>query len=141
MIQTQPPASTAGYRDLRAHLQALEAQGLLHRIDRLINKDTEMHPLVRWQYRGGIPDAGRKAFLFTNVTDSTGRKYDAPVLVGGLAGSKKIYALGLQCELEDVGEKWERALANPIEPVMSREPAPVHEIVRQGAQLEAWGGL
>jgi hypothetical protein len=25
-------------------------------VDRLINKDTEMHPLVRWQFRGGIPE-------------------------------------------------------------------------------------
>ena len=37
-----------------------------------------MHPLVRWQYRGGIPEEQRKAFLFTNVVDSTGRRYEAP---------------------------------------------------------------
>ncbi len=44
-----------------------------------------MHPLVRWQFRGGIAEKDRKAFLFTNVIDSKGRKYDIPVLVGGLA--------------------------------------------------------
>ena len=30
-----------------------------------------MHPLVRWQFRGGLPEAERKAFLFENVVDST----------------------------------------------------------------------
>ena len=32
--------------DLQEHLADLEAQGLLVRIDRAINKDTELHPLV-----------------------------------------------------------------------------------------------
>ena len=34
-------------------------RGLLIRIDRPINKDTELHPLVRWQFLGGIP--GRRS--------------------------------------------------------------------------------
>ena len=50
-----------GYPDLQDHIAALEAEGLLLRIDKPVNKDTELHPLVRWQYRGGIPDAERKA--------------------------------------------------------------------------------
>ena len=40
------------YFDLHQHLKNLEEHGLLRRITRLINKDTELHPLVRWQYRG-----------------------------------------------------------------------------------------
>ena len=52
-----------GYPDLRAHIKALEEKGLLRRIKRPINKDTEMHPLVRWQFRGGIPEEERKGFL------------------------------------------------------------------------------
>ena len=58
------------YADLHEHLKALDDAGLLVTIDRKINKDTEMHPLVRWQFRGGIAEPDRKAFLFTNVTDS-----------------------------------------------------------------------
>src|ERR1700748_2699036 len=61
---------------------ALDRAGQLIRVTRPINKDTEMHPLVRWQFRGGIEEKDRKAFLFTNVTDSKGRKYDIPVVVG-----------------------------------------------------------
>jgi len=53
-----------------------------------------MHPLCRWQFRGGIAEKDRKAFLlFTNVIDSKGRKYDIPVLVGGLASNREIYRL------------------------------------------------
>src|SRR5260370_41160006 len=59
--------------DFQDHLADLEAEGLLVRIDRLINKDTELHPLVRWQFLGGVPEAKRRAFLFSNVTDAKGR--------------------------------------------------------------------
>jgi len=52
------------YLDLHEHVLALERAGLLVVVDETINKDTEMHPLVRWQYRGGIPEPERKAFLF-----------------------------------------------------------------------------
>ena len=57
------------YADLHAHIAALERDGHLVRVQRPINKDTEMHALVRWQFRGGIPEAQRKGFLFENVTD------------------------------------------------------------------------
>ena len=84
---------SAGYDDLDAHLKKLQDEGLFHRIDRAIDKDTEMHPLVRWQYRGGIPEADRKAFLFTKVTDAVGRTYPgAQVAIGALAGN--LFLLG-----------------------------------------------
>src|SRR5215204_7362874 len=81
--------------DFQEHLAALETNGLLHRIDRPINKDTELHPLVRWQFLGGVPEDKRRAFLFTNVTDVKGRRYDIPVAVGALAASPEIYAVGM----------------------------------------------
>ena len=68
--------------DLQEHLADLEAKNLLRRIDHPVNKDTELHPLVRLQFLGGIPDAERRAFLFTNVIDASGRRYDMPVVVG-----------------------------------------------------------
>lgn len=40
-------ALARSYRDLHDHIAELEAQGLLNRIDRQIDKDAEMHPLVR----------------------------------------------------------------------------------------------
>src|ERR1700681_718409 len=93
-----PSAPARGYPDLHDHIRALDAAGLLLTVDRPINKDTEMHPLVRWQFRGGIEEKDRKAFLFTNVVDSKGRKYDMPVLVGGLASNREIYRIGIGCQ-------------------------------------------
>src|ERR1043165_3969021 len=84
------------HHDLRESIAALEAAGKLVRIRRAINKDTELHPLVRWQFRG-LKEDQRKAFLFENVVDSKGHKYGSPVLVGGLAASAEIYCMGLKC--------------------------------------------
>src|SRR5438094_2719498 len=69
------------YSDLREHLAALSDAALLHVIDEPVDKDTEMHPLVRWQFRGGIPEEQRKAFLFTQPTDGKGRRFQGPVLI------------------------------------------------------------
>src|SRR5215218_9795028 len=92
--------------DFQEHLADLEANGLLTRIDRPINKDTELHPLVRWQFVGGIPEDERRAFLFTHVVDSTGRRYDIPVAVGALAASPRIYAQGMGKTVEEIGKTW-----------------------------------
>src|SRR5258707_3993364 len=114
------------YADLHEHLKTLEAAGLLVRVDRPINKDTEMHPLVRWQFRGGIAEKDRKAFLFTNVTDSKTRKYDIPVVVGALAASREIYRIGMGCPLDKINEVWTRAIAQPVAPRIVRD-AVCHE--------------
>jgi UbiD family decarboxylase len=126
--------ASAGYPDLQDHIAALEAAGLLLRIDKPVNKDTELHPLVRWQYRGGIPDADRKAFLFTNVYDSRGRKYDMPVLVGALAANREVYRIGIGVSLDEIGPHWANAVTNPIEPV-EVTVAPCQEIVLTGDDL------
>ena len=89
------PQSGRARLDLQQHLADLEAAGLLVRIDRPINKDTELNPLVRWQFIGGVAEDERRAFLFTNVTDSKGVRYDMPVVVGALASSPEIYAMGM----------------------------------------------
>ena len=52
--------------DVREHIKNLEASGLLVRVKRPTNKDTEIHPIVRWQFLGGIREEDRKAFLFEN---------------------------------------------------------------------------
>ncbi|HLC26721.1 MAG TPA: UbiD family decarboxylase, partial [bacterium] len=56
----------AYFKDLREYLTALEGIGKLRRIAREIDKDTELHPVVRWQFRG-LPEAERFGFLFENV--------------------------------------------------------------------------
>ena len=120
--------------DFQTHLAQLEANGLLVRIDRPINKDTELHPLVRCQFLGGIPEDERRAFLFTNVVDSGGRRYDIPVVVGALAASPKIYAVGMGCAIEEIGATWMRAIANPISPILVNSPI-CQEVVIKGDEL------
>ena len=125
--------------DLQLHLRDLEEQGLLRRIDRPINKDTELHPLVRWQFLGGMPADERRAFLFTNVTDSKGRKYEMPVVVGALSASARIYALGLGRKVEEIGNCWLHAVQHPIPPVCV-STASCQEVVIKGEALKQKGG-
>jgi 4-hydroxy-3-polyprenylbenzoate decarboxylase len=68
--------------DLHEHIARLTERGLLTRIDRPIDKDSELHPLARWQFQGGLREEDRRAFLFTNVVGAHGESYDIPVLVG-----------------------------------------------------------
>src|SRR5512140_2229828 len=134
------PIPSRGYRDLHEHIEALKKAGLLIVVDRQINKDTEMHPLVRWQYRGGVAEEDRRAFLFTNITDSKGRKFDIPVLVGGLAGNRAIYSLGMQCPIEEIRDKWIKAMTHPIPPRIVKD-APCQEIIYKGSDLKTGHGL
>jgi UbiD family decarboxylase len=131
------------YPDLHDHLDTLEKEGLLVRVDREINKDTELHPLVRWQFRGGIEEKDRKAFLFTNVVDSKGHKFDIPVAVGVLAANRRIYAIGMGCPVEKVEQQWRDAIANPVEPKeVSSDEAPCHEVIIEGKDLDVdWNAL
>jgi UbiD family decarboxylase len=133
--------SGAGPRlDFQLHLADLEAQGLLIRVDRPINKDTELHPLVRWQFIGGMPEEQRKAFLFTNVVDSKGKKYDIPVVLGALSASARIYAQGMGRKIEDIGAAWINAINHPIPPLHGTNAAPCQEVVITGDALRQPGG-
>ena len=126
--------------DFQEHLADLEAAGLVERIDTPINKDTELHPLVRWQFVGGVPENKRKAFIFTNVTDAKGRKYDIPVVVGALSASPEIYAFGMGRKVEEIGDAWMQAINHPIAPIRVTS-APCQEVVITGEGLKAPGGL
>ncbi|HEY6254789.1 MAG TPA: UbiD family decarboxylase, partial [Xanthobacteraceae bacterium] len=125
--------------DLQQHLADLEAKGLLTRIDHPVDKDAELHPLVRLQFIGGIPEAQRKAFLFTNVVDGSGRRYDIPVAVGAIAASAEIYSLGMRRPVEEIGAAWLDAIANPIPPVRVSSPQ-CQDVVITGDRLRAPDG-
>lgn len=128
--------------DMREHLKRLEDKGLVVRIDEPINKDTQLHPLVRWQFVGGLPESARRAFLFTNVVGSDGRKYDGQVVVGSLAASPEIYATGMGVPVEEIGNVWNRGIGNPIEPDVVTENPPCQEVVMTGEDLrKPDGGL
>ena len=123
-----------GYRDLHEHLAVLDKADLLWTIDEPVNKDRQLHPLVRWQFRGGMAEAERKAFLFTNVTDGKNRKYDIPVAVGALAANQDIYALGMDVPVEEIAAKWDTAINNPVPPRIVNQ-APCQEVTVEGDDL------
>ncbi|MDP2645695.1 MAG: UbiD family decarboxylase [Desulfobacterales bacterium] len=128
----------AYYKDLREYIAVLEKNDLLWRIKSPIKKETELSPMVRWQYRG-LSEEDRRAFLFENVTDLSGKKYDTHVLVGALAGSEKIYALGMGCRTRDeIDAKWTQAQRNPIEPRLVQKGS-AQEVVYTGKQLKELG--
>jgi len=129
------------YRDLREYIDALEEKGKLFRIKTEINKDTELSPLVRWQYRGLDPSQ-RKGFLFENITDSKGRKYNSKVGICLLGANREVYSLGLKCEEEKLWAKWALALSNPVAPILlDGKGAPVKEEMHIGEKLQENGGL
>src|SRR5665213_62190 len=121
------PDPARPYADLHDHVLALARAGLLVVVDEPINKDTAMHPLVRWQYRGGIAESERRAFLFTQPTDSKGARYDMAVLVAGLAANPEVYRVGFGRPLDEIGAAWVKALAAPIEPRLV-DAAPCQDI-------------
>jgi len=124
--------------DFQQHLALLEAQGLVVRIERPIDKNTELHPLVRWQFQGGLAEDQRRAFLFTNVTDASGRTYDMPVVVGALAASPRIYSIGMGRPADQIEAAWSNAIAHPVPPVRVASP-PCQEVVIKGEALRGAG--
>src|SRR5947207_15066628 len=91
-LRAKPTRSSGPPRDFQTHIAALREAGLLIEIERPINKDTELHPLVRWQFQGGLAEDACRAFLFNIVTDGSGRRYGIPVAVSAIADSSWTYA-------------------------------------------------
>lgn len=127
------------YRDLREYLDLLESEGKLNRIKQRINRDTELHPLVRWQFRG-LDEVDRRGFLFERLTDLTGREYQARVACSITAPSRAVYAMGLGCSVEELDDRWRGAIEHPIQPRLV-ETGPVKEVVHVGTSLLEHGGL
>jgi hypothetical protein len=104
--QDGPPSNPRSYPDLHEHILALARENLLVVVDEPINKDTEMHPLVRWQYRGGIGPRGPR---------DNGES--AAVLVNALL--KGIYApvaLPKREFMDNAKMLWERLGLPPLKP-------------------------
>lgn len=126
------------YADLRVFLKALEQRGELLRWNSPIDKDSELIPLYRLQFRG-LDETQRKAFLFKQVTGAKGLHYDMSVVAGCYGASDDIFALGMGCERPDeIYEKWHQAVTRPINPVIV-ESGPVQEEVHLGPEIKELG--
>jgi 4-hydroxy-3-polyprenylbenzoate decarboxylase len=127
------------YRDFRDYIAGLEAEGLLRRIKSRINKDTELMPLVRLQFRG-LPVEQRTAFLFEDVVDQLGRQYDGPVAVGVLGANRAVYAKALGCEPDGIIERWSEVHSRYIEPRLVAD-GPVMEEIHEGDSVLEHDGI
>lgn len=126
------------YESLGENLEAIDEVGKLRTVSEPMNKDTELMPLVRCQFRG-LPESERMAWLFENPTDSRGRSYDMPVAVACVGPSREVYRLNLGCETDaELVEKWENALDNPIDPT-AVSSSPVQDVVLTRDDLEGEG--
>jgi UbiD family decarboxylase len=93
---------------------------------------------MRWQFRGGLDENDRKAMLFTNVVDAKGKKYDIPVVIGAMGGSRTIYQIGLGHPPDQVAAVWARAMNNLIPP-RTVDNAPCQQVVIEGSALDRPG--
>ncbi len=127
------------YRDFREYIAALEADGLVRRITSSICKDTELMPLVRLQFRG-LPAEERTAFVFENVTDKMGRRFDGSVAVGVLGANRAVYAKALGCTSDKITERWAEIHKNYIPPRLV-DDGPVMEEIHVGEGLLEHDGI
>jgi len=122
------------FSDFRSYLETLEKHGKLYRWQRAVNKDTELMPLMRLQYRG-IADDKRQALLFENVRDGKDKRFDIRVATGMYGSSREIIGLGMNCQdPQEIYEKWRHALAHMHDPQLVAS-APVQEEVYSGSRL------
>ena len=142
MTDTASPVPGPKYRDVREYLEELDRRGLLRRVSRTTNKDTEVMPLVRWQFRGQDVEQ-RTGWLFENVTDSRGRSFDAQMAVAIVGASPQVYAAAMGVDSPDeIAAKWLQAEQNPLPPVtVAAADAPVKENIIKGDDLLKTGGI
>ena len=132
------PTSTH-VQDLRTHLENLERAEKLRRITIPIDKDTELMPLVRWQFRG-LAESQRTGFLFENIVDAKGRPLPGSVAVGIYAASADVYAIGMGCPAGEIRARWLHAQTSPLPANLVAHGA-AQEEVHVGSSLLAHGGL
>ena len=119
------------YQDVREYIEELNRRNLLQVIEEKINKDTELVPLVRLQFRG-LPEPQRKAFWFKNVTDARDKEFDGSVLLGALGSSRTIYGAALNVQPTEIAKKWASVHGNHLSPnQISNEGAPIKQVINK----------
>jgi 4-hydroxy-3-polyprenylbenzoate decarboxylase len=97
------------YADLREYLAALDRAGKLFRVKAEVDRDWEIAAVTRRVFQR-IPEKDRPGLLFEHVKGS-----DIPVTVGILGASREVYALALECRVDE-------SLPSPGGSAQSRSP-------------------
>ena len=119
------------YDSFREYLEVLERNDCLKWIEAEVDKDWEITSVARNYFRRTM-NSERKALGFRKV-----KGYDTPVVLGAIGASRKIYGLAMETEpgFEQIKDAWNRALSNPIPPVMV-ETGPCQEVVLEGDEVD-----
>ena len=89
--ETGVATAARGYPDLHEHLEELKKRGLLLTISRAVDKDSELHPLVRWQFVGGMDEA---FFMFNEDVDWCRRMKTAGWEVAYVPAARCVHQVG-----------------------------------------------
>jgi UbiD family decarboxylase len=98
------------YADLREYLDTLQRAGKLFRITGEVDSGWEIAAVTRRVFQR-VPEPERPGLLFERV-----KGFDMPVTVGILGASREVYALALQCRVDEVADVWAEAQEHPIAP-------------------------
>jgi 4-hydroxy-3-polyprenylbenzoate decarboxylase len=114
---------------MRAYLDKLETAGKLRRVAKTVDRSWEPGALVKWMFQA-LPEAERFGLRFDHVAGS-----EMPLVLGALGSSTAAYAIALGVEPEQINAHVRAALRKMIPPV-TVSPAPVHAVVRRGADID-----
>ena len=122
------------HRDFREFLAVAEQHGLLRRVKKPVDRSWEPASMIKWAFQA-LSNEDRFGLLFENVEGS-----NLALCTGLLGASRQAYALALGVEADDINACWEKALLNPIKPVIrdsagASAPAPCQEIVQSGDEV------
>ena len=98
------------YADLREYLAALDRAGKLFHVRAEVEREWEIAAVTRRVFQR-IPEKDRPGLIFEHVKGS-----DIPVTVGILGASREVYALALECRVDEIADRWADAQDNPLEP-------------------------
>lgn len=117
------------YQGLREYLNALESNGLLHRVSKEVDKDWEIAAAARILFQK-VPSTRRPAIMFEQV-----KGHSIPVVAGVLGASRAVYALALETEVGNIANRWNEAQREPIDPVVVAT-GPCKENILTGNQVD-----
>jgi UbiD family decarboxylase len=115
--------------DLREHLARLEERVLLQRVRAEVDPAWELSSVARQVFLQHRPE-DRYAIVFERVRGSP-----YAVVVGALAATREVYALGLGITPADLNERWAAALRAPIQPRLVDGGLP-DEVVQEGNAVD-----
>ena len=138
----RPPAGNASRRPAaRFPAASRRARGAGPAACASTGRSTRTPSCIRWcagSSRAGSPRISAARSCSPTWSTAAGRRYDIPVVVGALAASPRIYAVGMGRPVEEIEAAWLIAIAHPIPPVVVSSPA-CQQVVITGDDLRGPG--